>query len=251
MKIIIPMAGKGSRFKNCGYNLPKPFIDVDGQPMISMVIDNLKPKNLSYEFIFIALKEHVEKYFLEEVIQTKLKNYKIVTVEKITEGAAQTVLLASHLFDIDEEVLIANCDQFIDIEIEKYLSNISKFSDGDIQCMYAKSPKWSYIEYKDNLVERVVEKEVISDVATTGLYWFKSGKICRNYLEKLVKNNIKSKGEFYVAPAYNLLIEDGLKVTFSIVGNDSDVMYGTGTPDNLIYFLDNLKRLKFYSKPNL
>ena len=83
-----------------------------------------------------------------------------------------------------------------------------------------------------------------------GLYWFKSGKTCRNYLEKLVKNNIKSKGEFYVAPAYNLLIEDGLKVTFSIVGNDSDVMYGTGTPDDLMNFLDNLKRLKFYLKPN-
>ena len=149
--------------------MPKPFIDVDGQPMISMVIDNLKPKNLSCEFIFIALKEHVRKVFIRRCYKTKLNNYKIVTVDKVTEGAAQTVLLASHLFDIDETVLIANCDQYIDIEIDKYLSDISKFSDGDIQCMYAKSPKWSYIEYRDNLVERVVEKEVISDVATTGI----------------------------------------------------------------------------------
>ncbi len=243
------MAGKGSRFKNQGFKLPKPFIDVDGQPMISMVIDNLKPKNIKHKFIFIALREHIEKYFLEEVIKAKIQEFDIVAVDSFTEGAAQTVLLASKLFNDEENVLIANCDQFVDINIENYLANIDKSSDGDIQCMYASSPKWSYIRYKGNLVESVVEKEVISDVATTGLYWFKSGKICVRYLEELVKNNIKSKGEFYVAPSYNLLIKDGLKITFSIVGNDTDVMYGTGTPQDLKYFLANLNNLKFYSKP--
>ena len=246
MKIIIPMAGRGSRFKNNGYLLPKPFIDVDGQPMISMVIDNLKPQSINYEFIFIALKEHVDNYFLEDILKDKLENFKLVIIDDVTDGAAQTVLKASHLFDTDENALIANCDQFIDIDIEKYLLNINVSSYGDIQCMYANSPKWSYIEYSDNYVKKVVEKEVISDVATTGLYWFKSGKLCIKYLKKLVANNIKSKGEFYVAPAYNLLIEDGLQVTFSTIGKDSDVMYGTGTPDDLNYFLKNIKKLKYY-----
>ena len=247
LNIVIPMAGHGSRFKKAGYKVPKPFISVDGQPMISMVIDNLKP-SIEHQFIFIALKEHIEKNLLEEVIRTKIQNFKIISIDKVTRGAAETVLFASDLLNNNNPLLIANCDQFVDININDFLESIDSKYDGFIQCMNASSDKWSYIKYNDQNVKFVAEKEVISDVATTGLYWFRNSNLCIKYLQKMVTKEIKSKGEFYVAPSYNLMIEDGYKIGFSVIGDDVSVMYGTGTPDDLKIFLNKIDDLKHYKK---
>ena len=241
------MAGHGSRFKKAGFMMPKPFIEVDDQPMISMVIDNLKP-NIEHQFIFIALKEHIEKNHLENVIRKKIQNYKIIPIDKVTRGAAETVLFASDFLKNDNPLLIANWDQFVDIDINDFLKSIDFKKDGFIQCMNATSAKWSYIKYDKQNVKYVAEKEVISNVATTGLYWFKNSSLCIEYLQKMVKNEIKSKGEFYVAPSYNLMIEDGYKIGYSIIGDDISVMYGTGTPEDLEIFLSKLEVLKYYKK---
>tara|TARA_B100000242_G_C43054238_1_gene492924 strand:- start:4933 stop:5664 length:732 start_codon:yes stop_codon:yes gene_type:complete len=241
------MAGHGSRFKKAGYKVPKPFIEVDNQPMISMVIDNLKP-SIDHKFIFIALKEHIENNHFENILRKKTQNFDIISINKVTRGAAETVLFAADLLKNDDPLLIANCDQFVDINIDDYLKSINSDYDGFIQCMNATSKKWSYIKYDNQNVKFVAEKEVISDVATTGLYWFKKSSLCIEYLQKMVNNEIKSKGEFYVAPSYNLMIEDGYKIGYSIVGDDVSVMYGTGTPDDLEIFLSKLEVLKNYKK---
>ncbi len=241
------MAGHGSRFKKAGYELPKPFIKVDNQPMISMVIDNLKP-TIEHQFIFIALKEHIENNHLDNIIRDKIQNFKIISIDKVSRGAAETVLFASDFLNNDNPLLIANCDQFVDIDINDFLNSIDFSNDGFIQCMNASSAKWSYIKHENQNVKFVAEKEVISDVATTGLYWFKKSSLCIEYLQKMVENEIKSKGEFYVAPSYNLMIEDGYKIGYSIIGDDDSVMYGTGTPDDLEIFLSKLEVLKYYRK---
>jgi NDP-sugar pyrophosphorylase family protein len=94
MKILIPMAGEGSRFAKEGYTFPKPLIDVDGKPMIQKVVENL---NFSAEFIFLVRKEHLCKYEGLSVTLYRITGgrVKIVEVDGLTEGAACTALLVS------------------------------------------------------------------------------------------------------------------------------------------------------------
>ena len=166
----------------------------------------------------------------------------IIAIDHITEGAACTVLLAEHLIDSEDALMIANSDQFVDIDINEYLQAINKY-DGLIMTMPANHPKWSYIKYDDQkLVTLVREKEVISDQATVGIYNYSHGKDYVQYAHQMIEKNIRVNGEFYVAPVYNEMIQSSLKITYFDIG---DKMYGLGVPEDLEQFksLDICKRV--------
>jgi HAD superfamily hydrolase (TIGR01509 family) len=91
LNVLIPMAGAGSRFEKAGYTFPKPLIDVEGDPMIKIVTENL---NIKANYIYIVQKSHREKYNLDTLLGMVSPGCKIVEIEGITEGAASTTLLA-------------------------------------------------------------------------------------------------------------------------------------------------------------
>jgi len=115
------MAGRGKRFEEAGYTFPKPLIDIDGKPMIQLVIENL---NLPGNHIFICQKEHLEKYAIKDLLELIKKGSEIISIDKITEGAAITVLLAKSMINNDEELIIANSDQLLDWSPQHFLSFI-------------------------------------------------------------------------------------------------------------------------------
>src|SRR4030067_1716066 len=100
LNIVIPMAGRGSRFEKAGFTFPKPLIEVHNKPMIEVVVDNI---NISGRYIFIVLKEQYEKYALKYLLPliTKPNPCDIVVIDKVTEGAACTILLAKELINND------------------------------------------------------------------------------------------------------------------------------------------------------
>jgi len=232
------MAGRGSRFQKEGYTLPKPLIPVLGKPMIQVVINNLRPK-VAHRFIFICLQEHLEKYQVAE----KLKAWagagtEIVTVDQVTEGAACTVLLAKEFINNDEPLMIANSDQWVDTDINDYLETMNhENADGLIMTMWANDPKWSFVRFneKHEIIE-VVEKEVVSNEATVGIYNYKHGKDFVRAAEQMIAKNYRVNGEFYVAPVYNELIREGKKIIIYNIGKEADGMYGLGTPSDLKLF---------------
>lgn len=157
----------------------------------------------------------------------------IIAIDHITEGAACTVLLAEHLIDSEDALMIANSDQFVDIDINEYLQAINKY-DGLIMTMPANHPKWSYIKYDDQgLVTLVREKEVISDQATVGIYNYSHGKDYVTYAHQMIEKNIRVNGEFYVAPVYNEMIQSNMRITYFDI---KDKMYGLGVPEDLEHF---------------
>ena len=112
--------------------------------------------------------------------------------------------------------------------------------------MTASDPKWSFVDYDQNgLVTRVVEKEVISDEATVGIYNFAAGQDFVKAAETMISQEERVNGEFYVAPVYNSLIKDGHKIGLFNIGNDVEGMYGLGTPADLDRFLSLSKLDKF------
>ena len=234
LNIVIPMAGRGSRFAEAGYVMPKPLIDVFGHPMIEYVTRNIKP-NCEHRFIYICQEEHLKKYGLAEELNRMASGCEIITIDHITEGAACTVLLAEKLIDNDDALMIANSDQFVDTDINDYLAAMGN-KDGLIMTMPADDPKWSFIKFDENgNVTMVREKEVISNEATVGIYNYRHGRDFVKYAHQMIDKNIRVNNEFYVAPVYNEMIEAGLKIGFCDVGAK---MYGLGIPDDLNYFMN-------------
>ena len=159
LNIVIPMAGRGSRFAKEGYEMPKPLIDIYGHPMIEYVTKNIKPK-CEHRFIYICQEEHLGKYGLAEVLHKMSPECEIVTIDHITEGAACTVLLAEKLIDNDDALMIANSDQYVDTDINGYLAAMNN-KNGLIMTMPADDPKWSFIKYdEDGNVTMVREKKL-------------------------------------------------------------------------------------------
>lgn len=237
LNIVIPMAGRGSRFSDAGYTDPKPLIPVGGQPMIKRVIDNLTPSR-PHRFIFICQREHVGAYGLRERLALWAPGSQIVELDGITEGAACTVLAARDKIS-DGPLMIANSDQYVDIDINDYLAVMDNELDGLIMTMTANDPKWSFAALDEfNNVVRVVEKEVISNEATVGIYNFSDGRDFLNAADRMIRDGKRVNGEYYVAPTYNELIAEGAKVRTFNIGSEGKGMYGLGTPADLKLFCD-------------
>lgn len=236
INIVIPMAGRGSRFANAGYKMPKPLIDVKGHYMIEWVVKNLTP-SCEHRFIFLCLQEHIDQFGLSEYLEKIASGCVVIPVNQVTEGAACTVLLSEEHINNDDELMIANSDQYVDCDINEYIKAQGD-NDGLIMTMYAADDKWSFIAFDDQkLVTMVREKEVISNEATVGIYNFKHGKDFVSYAHKMIDLGLRVKGEFYVAPVYNMLIDDEKKIVFHNIGSVGAGMYGLGVPEDLDAFL--------------
>jgi NDP-sugar pyrophosphorylase family protein len=237
INIVIPMAGAGSRFKREGYSLPKPLIPVDGKPMIRLVIENLRPA-IKHRFVFICQQSHVEEFNLNKLLREWAPGSEIVTVDGLTEGAACTVLAAESIINTNEQLMIANSDQYVDVNINDYINKMDvNHLNGLIMTMTANDPKWSYVGLDKGFVTRVVEKEVISNEATVGIYNFRSGRDFVSAANQMISKNLRVNNEFYVAPVYNELILQGAKIGVYNVGTEGAGMYGLGIPSDLLKFL--------------
>ena len=234
LKVLIPMAGRGSRFSEKGYVFPKPLIEIGTKPMIQVVVDNL---NLDCEHIFIVQKEHVEKYNIDKMLKLIKPECKIVEIDGITEGAACTTLLAEDYIDTDDSLIIANSDQFILWNPNEVLYNfINKNVDGGILTFNSTHPKWSYAKTNENgKVIEVAEKNPISNNATVGIYFWKKGSDYVKYAKEMIESDIRVNNEFYVCPVYNQAIKDNQNIIISEV----EKMWGIGTPEDLESFLND------------
>lgn len=238
INIVIPMAGAGSRFVQAGYSKPKPFIDVCGKMMIERVLDNLKMNDC--RFIIIARTEHLAS---EKDAVTKLKeqyNCRILSINKLTEGAACTILLSTWDINNDDPLLLANSDQIVEADLNLYIKDSdARNLDGSILTFYADHPKWSYAKVDENgyLVE-LREKQVISKHATVGLYYYRRGRDFVNSAIEMIANKDRVNNEFYTAPAYNYSLGAGLKI--GIYEIKESEMFGLGTPEDLDVYIKYL-----------
>jgi dTDP-glucose pyrophosphorylase len=245
LNIVLPIAGRGSRFAVAGYQQPKPLIPVHGSPMIAAVTRNVRPRG-PHRFIFVALAEHLEHAGMREALEASAPGCVIVPVSKVTEGAACTVLLAKEFINNDDALMLANSDQWVDLDINRYLDAMdAQRADGLIMTMKADDPKWSFVGLdRFNYVTKVVEKQVISNEATVGIYNFRRGRDFVRAAEQMIAKNLRVNNEFYVAPVYNELIEEGARIAIYNVGQEGAGMYGLGIPSDLDLFLANPISLK-------
>lgn len=200
MKIIIPMAGNGRRFSEKGYSNPKPFIQVNGKPMIRQVISHLNLPD--FEYIFLCKSDHLTKFDLSTIFPDI--KHKIIPIDKTTEGAAITVLNAEKEINHSEDILIVNSDQLLNFNKNDIEEIRSSKIDGCIWCFRGTGPNWSYVKLNEsNDVIEVAEKKQISEYATGGMYYWKNFGEFLSSVNRMIQANDRTNNEFYIAPAYN------------------------------------------------
>lgn len=216
------MAGNGSRFVEAGYRQPKPFISLLGKTMIEHVVDNVGCPGA--KFYLLCKLDH-----LSHLRQTKLlerNDLAFVPIEQTTEGAACTVLKGEAFIDNEEPLIIANSDQFVQYDGDAWQEFISK-TDAGIMTFPATETKWSYSLEENGRVIRVAEKQVISDRATAGLYYFAKGSYFVEGAKRMMAKNIRVNNEFYVCPVFNELVDQ-----ITVKNFDVERMLGLGTPED-------------------
>jgi NDP-sugar pyrophosphorylase family protein len=228
MKVVVPMAGRGSRFANTPGTVPKPLIPVMGRPMVSWALRSIDNVQFS-QIIFIALKEHDEKFQVKKVLSSAMERpFELLLLDGVTEGQLCTVLEAKSHINIDEDLLIISSDTYVVSDIGKHIAQRGRDCAGLISVASLPGNQWSFAQTdeKGNVI-RVAEKERISDFASTGLYYFSNGRIFVERAEGVISRDERTKNEFYVIPLYQKYIDRGEVIGIS----RAKQMFDMGNPE--------------------
>lgn len=239
--LLIPMAGLGSRFSNEGYVTPKPLLPVGQYRMFELVVANMCSPLLKEICIVAPLSFDLTQDCAALSLRLGVPVH-LVEIDHVTEGPSATALVGLKSLDSELPLLIANSDQYLDFDPADWIESfVNSECAGSILCMEDSDPKWSFarLDVEGKVIE-VVEKRVVSNLATCGVYFFRSGALFESAAKRQMEMDARVNGEFYVGPTYNELIADGGTVEAFDLGPISDVMFGLGVPLDYEGFLSNL-----------
>lgn len=240
MDVVITMSGRGMRFREAGYEMPKYMIEARHKTLFEWSLISLKGfQDTADKYIFIVLND--EKYDVKQFIsyhceQLRIKNFSIIVLDECTDGQATTAMMAEPYWNKEHALLIYNIDTYV----EPFEMKPSEFKgDGFIPCFKAEGTHWSFVRLSENgQVVEIKEKQRISDNCTIGAYYFKTCQLYADLYREYYRdeqNNLN--GEKYVAPLYNHLLQKGGKIYISNI-NPSKV-HVLGTPAELATFLED------------
>lgn len=209
MKIIIPMAGEGTRVKS---SVPKPLVEViDGKPMIQLALESL---DLDGHYCFITRRYANPDWngLLREAINKVITNPVIVEIDYLTKGPAISALHAPYTFFDDESLLITNCDQIMHWDSQKFVDFVETTDANGVVVTYkSNTPKNSYAKILEgetgdySKFTYVREKEVISQYSLNGIHWWKHGRDFPYTVQWMMDTNDTTNGEYYIGPSFTYL----------------------------------------------
>ena len=232
INIVIPLAGNGNRFPQ-GQYLPKPLINVNGEPMIVRAIKSLDLQDAQWHFV-IRQDQYTDT--VKEVITRTVNNPKFIEIDKSTEGPACSVLLFKEFINSDEELITSNCDQIMEWNSQLFFHNVRLY-DGAVVTYYSDTDKNSYVKLdRKGRAVQFAEKEVISNISLNGIHYWKKGKDFVESAEAMIAENDRApNGEFYIAPTYNYMIKTGKNIGIYHIPNEQH--HAVGVPLDLERFL--------------
>jgi dTDP-glucose pyrophosphorylase len=232
MNIIYSLCGNGVRFEKEGYDIIKYLIPYNGAPMLYHSVETL---GISGDLYFIVREEHLMKYkFLEKFLLDL--NGEIIVCYNETRGAAESLLLSKgHIKDNTKPMISVNSDQYMNWNPRPFVEELNKNPNSSYIVTFRNTdPKCSYAKVENGRVLEVREKKVISDIATVGIYHWKTTEDFYIDAEEMIRRDIRDNNEYYVAPVYNLSIERGLDV--KIFDIEKSQFFPVGTPSDLFKF---------------
>jgi dTDP-glucose pyrophosphorylase len=213
LNIVVTMAGHGKRFVDAGFNQPKPIIELHGKPMFLWALESLPIKNASVLTLAVST-EHAAGVNFELLVQEQYpgSKIKIVRIDHVTRGQSETAMMACADLDPNLPLLIYNCDSYFDSQID-WRALIESDIEGALVCFKDNDPRYSFARVGENgFVDLVTEKDPVSDNASTGAYYFKRTSRFCELAHKRIEKGVTVRGEYFIAPIYNDLIERNEKV---------------------------------------
>ena len=241
--LLVPMAGRGSRFIKKGYKVPKQLIYVEDKQLLDLSLECVDISDCN--LIFVVRDDQVSNFKFDKILKKKFGNdIQIVTVDHVTDGSVCSCLLAREHIDNDMPLIIHT----LDVQFFPIISPASIFTkdlDGTIFTFKSNSPNYSYVEVdENNLATKTAEKKVISENACVGIYCFSKGSEFCKYADEMISRDTRTNNEFYITPLYNLLIQDDCKICIKEV----EKMHIFGTPSEFEFYKSNVIK-KFGKKP--
>lgn len=233
MQVIITMAGMGTRFQKAGYTQPKYQIEVCDRTLFSWSISSLRDFFADDFFFVVREEEQAAEFIQRECEKFGIQTYRIIEIPGLTDGQASTVLAAENVWKREEPLLVYNIDTYV--EAGQILQS-GFMGDGFIPCFQGRGDHWSFVKLNEKgEATEVREKQRISRYCTLGAYYFRSCELYKTLYGSYYKNaDHLEKGEKYVAPLYNDLIEQGGKVYISEI--DASKVHALGTPEEVKAF---------------
>lgn len=234
MNVVVPMAGRGSRFAEHGVQTPKPLIEVATRPMVAWALESLTGIACS-RIVFVVLAEHERAHGVTALLRrwASPRAVEVITLPDVTEGQLCTVLAAQRLIESEEDLLIASSDTYVVSALGRAIATRDRACRGIISVAEMPGDRWSFARTDaTGRVVEVAEKMRISDHASTGLYYFSSGMEFVETARELIGDGAKTHGEYYVMPVYQRYIERGWRVEI----DRARAMWDMGTPEALAQF---------------
>lgn len=227
LALVMPMAGRGSRFAADGVETPKPLIDLAGRPFFWWAVESVRRRVPLRELLFVVLREHVEAHAIDRVIARHYPDARIVAIEEPTSGAAETGALGVAALAVDGPFAINDCDHAFRADS---LPAMEGPIAGALLGFRSSSPAYSYVRLDPDDGTRVlgtVEKRIVSPFAIAGCYFFAGKSLFADALEAYRRDC--PYDELFVSGLFNILCGRGEQVAFRALAEHRSF----GTPEEL------------------
>lgn len=226
LNLIMPMGGGGTRFGNHGFNVPKPLIEIYGKPFFYWATQSILKFVEIESLTFVVLKEHIERFGIDKRIYEYYPQARINIIEEVLPGAVLTCMEGVKNIADGVPILFNDCDHlFVSKDFYDFCSKENFTTlDGALLTFKSNDPKFSFVSFgEDGFVNKTIEKQVISNDAICGAYYFRNRQIFEDavseYLDKCAYT------EYFVSGVYNIMTEKGLKI--KNFNTDEHVSFGT------------------------
>lgn len=207
--LVMPMAGRGSRFREKGFAFPKPLLEIYGKPFFYWATQSVRKFVHIASLEYVVLQEHIDNYQIDKKILKLFPEANIHVLPDVTEGAVITCLKGTENISDNLPVVFNDCDHlFKSTEFNTFCNTQDNDQvAGILLTFYSKDAKYSFIE-KDAIgnVKMTVEKKAISDEAICGCYYFSQTSIFTQAAQKYIQNC--EYLEYFMSGVYNVLIHD-------------------------------------------
>ncbi len=213
MRAIIPVAGVGSRLRPHTYTLPKVLLNVAGKPILGHILDKLQLQGINEATIIVGYMGHL----IEEYVKSNYELKVDFVEQKERLGLGHSIWIAQHTFNTDP-ILIILGDTIFDVDLsDAFSQNINSLGVKQVE----DPRRFGVVQMNDNYIVRLVEKPEVppSNLALVGLYYIKNTSLLKECLSRLVSENIRTRNEYQLTDALQLMIDCGEKfTTFQVEG---------------------------------
>ncbi|MDE6031110.1 MAG: dolichyl-phosphate mannose synthase [Oscillospiraceae bacterium] len=223
--LIMPMGGRGQRFFENGFELPKPLNIINGKPFFYWAARSVEKFAPRCDITFVVLKEHVERFSIDKAIRGYFPDAGIVVIPEVLKGAVLTCIEGVTAVCDDLPIVFNDCDHMFKSDaLSAALSEGLRGLDGALVTFKSELPQFSYVRCDERgRVVETVEKSVISSDAICGAYAFKNKEIFLNNARRYLENC--SYSEYFMSGVYNCMAQAGLDS--AVFGTDFHVSFGT------------------------